>query len=79
MLGAMTQTRRPASPARTTLNACWVLAIGWIVFAGIGGVTSQPILTLVGFLCFVGAVVTLIVGLVLRSKEKTAKSSSTTP
>ena len=38
---------------------------------------SQPLLTLLGFLCFVGAVVTLIAGLVLRSKEKAAKSSTT--
>jgi len=73
----MTQTRKPASPARTTLNACWVLAVGWIIFAGAGGAMSQPLLTLLGFLCFVGAVVTLIAGLVLRSKEKAAKSSTT--
>lgn len=68
----MSDTRKPASPARTTLNACWILAIGWIVLAGIGGVTGTGILTLLGFLCFAGAVVTLIVGLVLRSKEKSA-------
>lgn len=33
---------------------------------------TQPALVLIGFLCFVGAIVTLIVGLVLRSKEKSA-------
>jgi NADH:ubiquinone oxidoreductase subunit 6 (subunit J) len=70
----MSGTRKPASPARTLLNVCWILAIGWIVFAGLGGALTQPMLTVLGFVCFVGAVVTLIVGLVLRSKERAASS-----
>lgn len=67
----MSETRKPASPARTLLNVCWILAVGWIVLAGLGGALGQPVLTVLGFLCFVGAAVTLIVGLVLRSRART--------
>jgi len=66
----MTEPRKHQSPARTTLTVCWALAIGWVVFAGAGGAAGLAILVLLGYLCFAGAVVTLIVGLVLRSGEK---------
>lgn len=68
----MSETRRTPSRARTTLNAAWILAIGWLVFAGAGGALNQVTLVVLGYLCFLGAIVTLIVGLVLRSKEKSA-------
>ncbi len=79
MLCAMTENRRPASPARTTLTISWVLAIGWLVFAGGGGAMSAPALILLGFLSFVGAIVCLIVGLILRSKEKAAAEAARPP
>ena len=66
----MTETQKHQSPARTTLTVCWALAIGWVVLAFIGGAAGIGILVLLGYLCFAGAVVTLIVGLVLRAGEK---------
>jgi hypothetical protein len=71
----MAQSQKQASTARTLLIVCAVLALGWIVFAGMGGVTGLPALTVLGALCFVGALVLLIVGLVLRSNERRAAQS----
>jgi hypothetical protein len=71
----MNDRQKTPSGARTALITCAVLALGWIVFAGAGGVTANPVLTVLGALCFVGAIVLLIVGLVLRSNERRAAQS----